>query len=34
MTFGEKVYSELARKAEALAIPACVVKGLKRPRPT
>jgi ATP-dependent DNA ligase len=34
MTFGEKVYSELARKVEALSMTACAVKGLKRPRAT
>jgi len=34
MTFGEKVYNELARKVEALSMPACAVKGLKRPRAT
>jgi len=34
MTFGEKVHSELARKVEALSMPACAVKGLKRPRAT
>jgi len=34
MTFGEKVYSELARQVEALSMTACAVKGLKRPRAT
>ena len=34
MTFGEKVYSELTRKLEALSMPACAVKGPKRPRAT
>ena len=34
MTFGERIYGELSRKAEELAVPACAVKGLKRPRAT
>ena len=34
MTFGEKLHGELSRKAEALSMPACAVKGLKRPRAT
>jgi hypothetical protein len=32
MTFGEKVRGQLSRKAEALSLPACAVKGLKRER--
>src|SRR5262249_46334436 len=34
MTFGEKLHSELSRKAEALCRPACAVNGLRRPRAT
>ena len=34
MTFGEKIHSELSRKAKALSRPACAVEGLKRPRAT
>jgi hypothetical protein len=34
MTFGEKLHSELSRKAEALSMQACAVKGLRRPRAT
>jgi bifunctional non-homologous end joining protein LigD len=35
ITFGERIYGELSRKAEELlAVPACAVKGLKRPRAT
>ena len=34
MTFGEKIHGELSQKADALSIPACAVKGLKRPRAT
>ena len=34
MTFGEKLYSELARKADGLATVTCAVKGVRRPRAT
>lgn len=34
MTFSEKLHSELSQKAEARCMPACAVKGLKRPRAT
>ena len=34
MTFGEKIHGELSQKAEARCMPACAVKGLKRPRAT
>jgi DNA ligase D-like protein (predicted ligase) len=34
MTFGEKILAELSRKAETLFLPACAVKGVKRPRAT
>jgi hypothetical protein len=27
MTFGERIYGELSRKAEELAVPACAVKA-------
>ena len=34
MTFGERIYGELARKVEALSMTTCAVNGLKRPRAT
>ena len=34
MTFGEKLYGELPRKADGLTATACAVKGLRRPRAT